>query len=103
MTDDVEVTDELLAGLVAKLRSLDLTDEESAVLGTLLVSASNQEPEVVGFGVVFEVETTFKGSDEELQAMFRSALPSSVSRMNSMFKLDPLGGGRSVVINHEEQ
>ena len=97
MANDVEVTDDVLAGLVSKLRSLDLSDDESAVLGSLLVTAANQQSDVSGFGVVFQVETTFKGTDEELQVLFRSAVPAKVPRMNAIFNVDPLGRGRSVV------
>lgn len=63
---EIEVTPELLMGLGEKLDALELTAEEAAVLDLVLERGS--EDDVVGYGVVFELETTFKGSDEELQA-----------------------------------
>lgn len=71
--DQIEVTDEVLAGLAAKLKGLELSEEEQAVLGTILSTSAASQAEVQGYGVVFEVETTFKGTDEELQALLRRA------------------------------
>lgn len=70
---EIEVTDEVLAGLASKLKGLDLSDDERAVLGTIVSTAAASQAEVEGYGVVFEVETTFKGTDEELQALLRRA------------------------------
>ena len=74
---EIPVTDELLAGLASKLRGLDLNEAEQAVLGTILATSAKAANEagndVEGYGVVFEVETTFKGSDEELAAVLRKA------------------------------
>ena len=83
--DEIEVTNDALAGLVTKLRSLELTDAESAALGTMLLAASKHAEDVSGYGVVFEVET-FKGTDEELQRMFRTAVPTKVPRVNGVWK-----------------
>ncbi len=62
-----EIDANVLESLAAKVDGLDLTDQEHNVLNTVLKRAASVDPEVEGFGVVFEVETTFKGTDEELQ------------------------------------
>ena len=49
-----------LEGLAAKLHSLELTEAEQGALGTILQRAASVDAEVEGFGVVFEVETTFQ-------------------------------------------
>lgn len=49
-----------LPGLAAKLHGLDLSDDERRLLDVLLDRAAAFEPEVEGYGVVFEVETTVK-------------------------------------------
>ena len=64
---EFKITTEVLNSLGAKLEDLALTDSERAVLDTVLQRAESVGDEVEGFGVVFEVEPTFKGTDEELQ------------------------------------
>lgn len=70
---EIAVTDELLDGLARKLRALDLTDAEQAVLGTIMATSAAAVSDVEPYGVVFEIETTFKGSDEELQVALKRA------------------------------
>ena len=49
---EIEVTEELLAGLAGKLESLHLTDEESAVLFSVLWTAAEEAgDEVAGFSM----------------------------------------------------
>jgi hypothetical protein len=67
MADGRTVDNLVLNGLGRKLESLDLTPPEKAALDAVFERAANFTPEVEGFGVVYEIETTFKGSDEELQ------------------------------------
>ena len=77
--DEMDEMESTVKSLAAKLTSLDLTDDEMAVLGTLLSKAAVGSDEVAGFGVVFELETTrFKGTDEELQAVVHRGIGSSV-------------------------
>ena len=61
------VTNSVLNGLGAKLDSLNLTTQERAALDAILARAEGADVEVEGFGMAFEVETAFKGTDEELQ------------------------------------
>jgi fibrillarin-like rRNA methylase len=70
---EIAVTDELLGGLAHKLRGLDLTDDEQALLGTIMATSAAAVSDVEPYGVVFQVETTFKGTDEELQAALERA------------------------------
>ncbi len=70
---ELAVTDDIIAGLAAKLAALELTSEEQALLGSILATSAEAIGDVEGYGVVFEVETTFKGSDEELQRALRKA------------------------------
>lgn len=62
----VAISHNQVTDLADKLESLELDDAQAAALAHLLRRAA-QGPEVEGFGVVFEIETTFKGTDEELQ------------------------------------
>ena len=62
MTDTSQT--KALEGLAAKIGALDLTGEEKEVLGALLERAGAASPEVEGYGVVFEVETTFRDAPE---------------------------------------
>ncbi len=59
-----EIDANVLENLAAKVDGLDLTDKETAVLNNVLARATSVDPEVEGFGVVFEVETTFKFTQE---------------------------------------
>lgn len=68
---EIEITADALNSLGAKLEGLDLTETERAALDAVLARAEGADAEVEGYGVVFEVETTFKGTDEELQAVGR--------------------------------
>lgn len=73
---DIDAT---VKSLAAKLGSLDLTGDEMAVMGTLLAKAAASSDEVTGYGVVYQMPTDgFKGTDEELQAVLRSGVGSSV-------------------------
>ncbi len=65
----IEITAETLNGLAGKLDSLDLTDDEQAALDALLDRAAVADADTEGFGVVYEIEVSFKGTDEELQAL----------------------------------
>lgn len=67
MGPEETASNSVLNELGAKLDSLDLTTPERAALDAILARAEEADAEVEGFGVVFEVETTFKGTDEELQ------------------------------------
>lgn len=57
MTDET-IKPEAVAGLAAKLAALELDDDERATLDGILDRAADTDVE--GFGVVFEVETTYK-------------------------------------------
>ena len=57
----------VLESLAAKIDGLDLTAQEEAVLTSVLARAAAREADVQGFGVVFEVETTVRASNEEVQ------------------------------------
>ena len=66
---DIEITSDTINSLAAKAEALELTTEERAVLDRVLERAAEAEAEVEGFGVVYEIEVKFKGTDEELQAV----------------------------------
>ncbi len=75
---DTLMTDSAAARLAAKLSSLDLTDGEAALLGTVFRLAHEAGgPEVAGFSAAaplskdlfVSTSKPFKGSDEELQAI----------------------------------
>ncbi len=57
------ITREAVAALAEKLDGLDLSDAEGAALDALMARAADAEAEVEGFGVVFEVEVTYKPED----------------------------------------
>ena len=59
-----EIDANVLENLAAKVDGLDLTDQEYAVLNTVLERAASVDSEVEGFGVVYEVETTFNFTQE---------------------------------------
>ncbi len=57
------ITKETVAALAEKLDGLDLTEAERAALDGLMARAANVEAEVEGFGVVYEIEVTYKHDD----------------------------------------
>ena len=57
------ITKETVAALAEKLDGLDLSEAEGAALDALIARAADAEAEVEGFGVVFEVEVTYKPGD----------------------------------------
>ncbi len=74
------MSDPAAARLARKLHTLDLAEDEAALLGTVFHRAAQADaPEVEGFadvtrdplGSTFRVDRTFefKGSDEELQTI----------------------------------
>lgn len=63
-----------IAGLSSKMASLDLTDGERTVLAAVLARAAEDGDEVEGF-INWQGPSEFKGSDEELQAVFSRILP----------------------------
>ena len=55
-----EINSESITGLAQKLDGLDLTEGERKTLEIMLMRAAESAAEVEGFGVVFQVETTYR-------------------------------------------
>ena len=76
-----EISEATANSLATKLEGLELSDEEHAALDALLERAAAADDGVEGFGVVFEVETTFRTKVAGALGLFPSRNISAQDRL----------------------